>query len=147
MQYKTFSLPAGGSQAAEEKLNVFLRTNAIISVAKEFNSAENCWCFLVEYTGEEQKTVSKVDYMKILSQEEFAVFSKLREIRKKYAESEKLPAYAIFTDEQLSRLIKEKPATISEMQKIKGITALKAEKYGAEFLKALDGTHEQPELF
>lgn len=140
MQYKTFSIPATSSDSAEEQLNAFLRSNKIISVQKEFISSPcQMWCFLVEYMAENalQKTGGKIDYMKILSQEDFALFSKLREIRKKIAAEEKLPAYAVFTDEQLANLVKTKPETIESMQKINGIGSMKAEKYGAEFLKAL----------
>jgi len=140
MQYKTFSLAAGSSELAEENLNAFLRSNKIISVSKEFVSAEKCWCFLVEYIAEStsQKISSKIDYMKVLSQEDFAIFSKLRELRKKLATEEKIPAYAVFTDEQLSRIVLEKPSDIQKMQKISGIGEMKAQKYGSAFLKILN---------
>ena len=119
MQYKTFSLPAGSSELAEENLNAFLRSHKIVSMCKEFCAANKCWCFLIEYIAESAsvKSSAKIDYMKILSQEDFAVFSKLREIRKKFATEEKIPAYAVFTDEQLNQMIQKKPATVQDFQK------------------------------
>ena len=86
MQFKTFMLPASGSEQTEETLNVFLRTHRIVSVRSEFVSGETpAWCILVEYVQQnesESKSSGKVDYMKILSPEEFALFSKLRNLRK-----------------------------------------------------------------
>ena len=40
MQYKTFMLPASGSEQTEENLNVFLRTHRIVSVRTEFVTDE-----------------------------------------------------------------------------------------------------------
>ena len=50
MQYKTFMLPASGSEQTEENLNVFLWTHRIVSVRTEFVTGETpAWCVLVEY--------------------------------------------------------------------------------------------------
>lgn len=122
-------------------MNAFLSSHRIISAQKEFCQAECSWCFLLEYADDSfaAKNGGKVGYMKILSQEEFSVFSKLRELRKKFAAEEKIPVYAVFTDEQLSQIVKAKPADIQQMQKISGIGSSKAQKYGAAFLAALNG--------
>lgn len=137
MQYKSFIINTGDSQIAEEQLNAFLRSHRIITIQKEFVESKCSWFFLVEYAEDfaETKTTRKIDYMKILSQEDFAVFSKLRELRKKIAVEEKIPAYAVFTDEQLSHIAREKPDTIQKLQTINGIGSSKAEKYGAAFIK------------
>ena len=154
MQYKTFFLPIFGSEQAEMQLNSFLRTNRIITVQKEFLQNERGWCFLVEYTNDADSTkaTGKVDYMKILSQEDFAIFSKLRELRKTIAAQEQIPAYAVFTDEQLSHIAREKPDTLQKLQKINGIGSAKAEKYGNIFIKLLVEKSEisnknEPDIF
>lgn len=50
MQYKTFLLPASGSEQTEENLNVFLRTHRIVSVRTEFVAGETlAWCVFVEF--------------------------------------------------------------------------------------------------
>jgi hypothetical protein len=46
---------------------------------------------------------SQVDYKEILSSSEFTVFSELRRIRKEISQTEAVPAYAIFTNEQLAQ--------------------------------------------
>ena len=40
MQYKTFMLPASGSEQTEENLNVFLWTHRVVSVRTEFVTDE-----------------------------------------------------------------------------------------------------------
>ena len=139
MQYKTFIIPVQSSAKEEEELNAFLRSNKIITVSKEFLAAERIWCFLVEYVEDNSsvKSTGKVDYMKILSAEDFAVFSKLRTLRRDLSQKEKIPAYAVFTDEQLYKITKENPKSIQDLQKINGIGQSKAEKYGVAFIKLL----------
>ncbi|MBO6130567.1 MAG: HRDC domain-containing protein [Treponema sp.] len=149
MLYRSFKIPCGENGQAEQNINAFLSSHRIISVQKEFYAAECCWCILVEYADESfaVKSGAKVDYMKILSQEEFSVFSKLRELRKKIATEERIPAYAVFTDEQLSHLVKSKPKDVQQMQKISGVGSNKAEKYGDKFLALLNGADDEPDIF
>lgn len=139
MLYKSFKIPCGECGQAEHDLNAFLAGHRIISVQKEFYTAECSWCFLIEYTNDSftTKTNPKVDYMKILSQEEFAIFLKMRELRKTISTDERIPAYAVFTDEQLSQIVKTNPETIQQLQKISGIGSSKAEKYGTRFIEIL----------
>jgi superfamily II DNA helicase RecQ len=72
---------------------------------------------------------SKVDYKEILSPEDFTLFSKLRETRKKLAEDSGQPVYAVCTNEQLAEIAKQKPKTAAECTKIEGIGQGKAEKF------------------
>jgi superfamily II DNA helicase RecQ len=78
-----------------------------------------------------------VDYKEVLNEADFAVFSRLRDLRKVIAEKEAVPAYAIFTNEQLAAMVTGKVESLTEMGKIDGIGAARIEKYGAAFLKAL----------
>ncbi|MCB0376036.1 MAG: HRDC domain-containing protein, partial [Sinomicrobium sp.] len=65
----------------------------------------------------------------------FARFSRMREIRKTIAREEAIPAYAVFTDEELAAIAKmEPPLTEAGLKTIKGIGKKKVEKYGAYFL-------------
>ena len=122
-------------------MNAFLAGHRIICIQKEFCAAECSWCFLIEYAEDTfgKSAATKTDYMQILSKEEFAVFSKLRELRKKFSIEEKIPAYAVFTDEQLFQLVKTNPQSVAQMQKINGIGQSKAQKYGEAFLERLNG--------
>ena len=141
MLYKSFKIPCGECGQAEQKLNAFLAGHRIICIQKEFCAAECSWCFLIEYAEDTfgKSAATKTDYMQILSKEEFAVFSKLRELRKKFSIEEKIPAYAVFTDEQLFQLVKTNPQSVAQMQKINGIGQSKAQKYGEAFLERLNG--------
>ena len=146
MQFKTFMLPASGSEQTEETLNVFLRTHRIVSVRSEFVSGETpAWCILVEYVQQNEsdsKSSGKVDYMKIFSPEEFALFSKLRNLRKELAAKDGVPPFVVFTDEQLASIVKQNPTDLGKLTAIQGIGQAKAEKYGDAVFKALQERNE-----
>lgn len=150
MQYKFFSVPAVvfGANAAEDELNVFLRSHRILSTQREFVSCgqQSYWCCCVEYIengkAEEERYRSsqreKTDYKKLLSEEEFANFMILRECRKELAEEAAVPAYAIFLDEQLAELAKMGDIQEQSLRKIRRIGEKKIEKYGNRFLSLLE---------
>ena len=139
MQLKTFTIHANNTEEQEE-VNKFLRSHRVLTVDRQF-SAENggCWFLLVLYqesgAGEIQSASrsKKVDYRELLSPEEFGRFAKFREIRKEIASKQGIPAYAVFTDEELSQMAKMDDLTISSISSIKGI-GNRAEKFGASFL-------------
>jgi hypothetical protein len=58
------------------------------------------------------------DYREVLSPEEFVVFSKLREVRKQFAEKESVPAYTIFTNEQLAEMVRVLPDSATALGKL-----------------------------
>ena len=132
------------TQAAEQELNSFLSTHRVLTVRREFVSqGENSfWSLAVEYLegtasflDSNKNTVRKprIDYKEVLNENDFAMFSKLREIRKQTAEKEGIPVYAVFTNEQLAEIVKRKVKTKTEMRKIEGIGEAKVEKYGTIF--------------
>ena len=139
-------LHASGSEQTEENLNVFLRTHRIVSVRTEFVTGETpAWCVLVEFVQQSEslaKSSGKIDYMKVLTPEEFAVFSKLRDLRKELASKDGVPPFVVFTDEQLSLIVKQKPENLGKLTAIQGIGQAKAEKYGEAVLKILKGQNE-----
>ena len=79
----------------------------------------------------------KVDYREVLSPEAFAKFAKLREIRKELAAINAIPSYAVFTDEELSKIAQLETLTVSAICSINGISK-RAEKYAADFIHAFD---------
>ena len=133
MQFKTFMLPASGSEQTEDTLNIFLRSHRVVSVRSEFVSGETpAWCVLVEYVAQNEQPVKqagKVDYMKVLAPQEFSFFSKLRDMRKELAAKDGVPPFVVFTDEQLATIVKQKPQNIGQFTAIQGIGQAKAEKY------------------
>ena len=83
--------------------------------------------------------------MKVLAPEEFAVFSKLRELRKELASKDGVPPFVVFTDEQLASIVKQKPENLGKLTAIQGIGQAKAEKYGKQILEALRNQDEKSE--
>jgi superfamily II DNA helicase RecQ len=66
----------------------------------------------------------------VLDEPTFKIFARLRDLRKKLAEEERLPAYAVFTNEQLAEIAKARCATPAELGKLEGIGPARVEKYG-----------------
>jgi superfamily II DNA helicase RecQ len=146
LQYAPFLLPLWPDSPEQEALNRFIRGHRIIQARKELVSVESQqhWAILVEYLDtplkESNETVrSKVDYKEVLSPEDFALFSKLRDVRKKLAEDNGLPVYAVCTNEQLAEIAKQKPLTVTDCTKIEGIGQGKAEKYVPAFIACITG--------
>lgn len=145
MQFKTFMLPAGGAEETENQLNIFLRSHKIVSVRHEFYSGVNpSWCILVEYvpfvdnSSNLKNNSDKIDYIKVLPPEQFSVFSKLREMRKKISEEMKIPPFVIYTDEQLAEIVKINPSSLTQLGSINGIGEGKLAKYGKITLQTLN---------
>lgn len=141
MQIKLFTIPVSDSGSAADELNRFLRGNKILEVQSQLVSNENgaCWCFCVRYL---QRSVpategrKKTDYKQALDASTFQKFTKLREIRKRIAQEEAIPAFAVFTDEELAGLAKLEKITVQTMRSVKGIGEKKVERYGKFFINA-----------
>jgi superfamily II DNA helicase RecQ len=148
MQFKLLSIPAGGDAEVEAELNQFLRSHRAVSVQKELvqNGSGACWCFCIEYLGGAASDSrggsgrGRVDYKEVLSDEDFKVFVRLREVRKQLAAKEAIPVYAVCTNGQLAEMARSRPATATEMKKIDGFGDAKAEKYGEALLAAIAPT-------
>jgi superfamily II DNA helicase RecQ len=152
MKYKFFMIPACDAEKRESELNRFLAANRIAGVEKEFVcvGAESFWSFCITYSessrGSSMIKKTSVDYKEVLGEREFALFAQLRTLRKEVAQEEGIPAYALFTNEQLARLVTEKVVTLSAMEKIQGIGKKRVEKYGERFIQVLKkGIDKKPE--
>lgn len=143
MQIKIFTVPVQGGEEANEELNRFLRGHKILQVEQQLvgNSGENCWTFCVRYITTTQTSTrerrAKKDYKAELSEEAFARFTELRRVRKVLSQEDAVPAFAIFTDEQMAALAQQEELTVSSMQRVKGIGEKKAKKYGERMLALL----------
>jgi len=149
MRFKLFSISASGDAEAEEELNRFLGGHRVVSVQKELvrDGAGGYWCFCIEYllgaAGKQGSDRSRVDYKQVLSEAHFAVFAKLREVRKQAAAEEAIPVYAVCTNEQLVEMAKSHAATVADLKKIDGFGDAKVEKYGQRFVSAILEMNEQ----
>lgn len=66
------------------------------------------------------------------------LFEQLRDVRKNIAIRENVPAYIIFHDATLKEMAAIKPVTELDMLAIQGISEVKLERYGEQFLLAID---------
>lgn len=147
MQIKIFLVPVISGESANEELNKFLRSQKILDVDKHIVTHKDAvfWTFCVTYipTGPlGSSTVSerreKTDYKQVLDESAFAVFTKLRTFRKRLADRDAIPAYAVFTDAELAEIAKIEHITPSAIRSVSGIGEKKIEKYGVELCKLLD---------
>jgi len=72
-----------------------------------------------------------------LSEDEEALFGRLKELRKELADRQRVPAYIVFSDKVLMELAVRRPANEAELLDVSGVGPAKLEKYGAAFLSAI----------
>jgi len=145
IQIKLFTLPAMSSDS-EDSLNRFLRSHRVLEVDRHLVQMKEgaFWCFCVSYlespndAGRSKSRSQRVDYKNVLDESSFKRFAALRTIRKKIAQEEGIPAFAIFTDQQMAELAKLEEFTITGMQGINGIGEKKASRFGPAILKLLN---------
>lgn len=70
--------------------------------------------------------------------DDVALLDELKAWRKVQAEEERRPAYMILVDTVLMSIAAAKPATISELGRIKGIGMTKLDRYGSAILRVID---------
>ena len=154
MRYRFFSIPVQDPAAAEDALNRFLAAHRIVSVDRELvaDGRHSLWCLCVSYLDGEgaasAQPKGKVDYREILSEADFAVYAKLRALRKQLAERDGVPAYSVFTNEQLAEMVRQRTASPADLERLAGVGKARSEKFGAAFLALLreagsDRTAEQ----
>jgi Superfamily II DNA helicase len=160
MQFKVFHIAVLGDSTSEEEMNAFLRSHRIITVHRELarTVSGSYWCFCIEYIDHAVKTSTsssfpqkkgeRVDYKEILSENDFATFSKIRELRKELAITDSIPVYTICTNEQLAQMVVDRCSSLAALQQIPGFGEAKIQKYGTRFLELLnslfnnEGNHE-----
>ena len=142
MQVKIINVPLTDDGSMQAELNRVLASHRILEVEQRFfqNEKGGCWSFCVRYIqsmmpSEFTSSKEKVDYKKVLSEQEFTVFSALREIRKQLAAQDAVPAYAVFTDEELASIARLPVLEAGKLTSIKGIGDKKAEKYGKQLVE------------
>lgn len=73
-----------------------------------------------------------------IGEENQELFEHLRELRKKLAEQQAIPAYIVLSDKTLHLIAKKVPQTIDEFGEISGIGNFKKERYGKEFIELIN---------
>lgn len=152
MQIKIFTLPVLDSGQMEEEANKFLRSHRVMTIDRQFTPENGgYWTLLVSYQDGVASAVTpvsrsnKVDYREVLSPEEFGRFARYRDVRKEIAQQQGIPAYAIFTDEELSLMARMEDISVKQIASIKNV-GKRAEKYGESFIRAsIPTAHEESE--
>lgn len=141
-------VPIQDGGAAEADLNAFLATHKVLSVDRRWidQGPQSVWSFCVDYLpggrpgdspGMANSQRGKVDYREVLSPEEFAVYSRLRDWRKQVSQAEAVPVYTVFTNEQLAQAVQRRAASKADLEKIAGVGDARVQKYGERLLELL----------
>lgn len=142
MQIKLINVTGTDAEALDE-LNRFLRHNKVMEISKEFAliSEQPTWCFCIRYIHDShnngKNSFVKTDYKTVLDHISFEKFSKLREMRKTSATEEAIPAFAVFTDDELAQISRLSDISQSALQSIPGISQKKASKYIDKIISTL----------
>ena len=75
-----------------------------------------------------------------------ALFSMLKDLRKKMSKKLDVPPYVIFQDPSLEAMATTYPVTLEELQNIPGVGAGKAKRYGQEFCQLIKKHCEENEI-
>ena len=149
MQIKLFTIPCSESNELNEELNRFLRGNKIVNIEKQFYvlNYEAYWSFCITYLPNQstptQEKKEKVDYKEILDEKSFARFTRLRSLRKVLSEKDAVPAYAVFTDAELSLMSQIDEMSGSNLRKIQGIGEKRMEKYGDMICEMFNNSYDK----
>jgi superfamily II DNA helicase RecQ len=140
MQIKIFTIPITDDGTMQEEMNKFLRGHKVLETESHIisNHKGAYWCFCIKFLSSgfnTEKEAVRKDYKELLDENTFARFAKMREIRKKLALEDGVPAYAVFTDAELAAIAKLEQLTIAGIKGLKGIGDKKAERYGAAIME------------
>ena len=146
MKWQFFTVDARAPEAGQEALNSFCARHRVVAVEKQFvpQGAESFWSICVTYQeGGESGAMpanpkrDRLDYREVLSEPDFAVYAQLRTLRKAMAEREGVPAYALFTNEQLAEMVTRRAISLADLGAIEGVGKSRLDKYGEPFLGVL----------
>ncbi|MFZ4702941.1 MAG: HRDC domain-containing protein [Candidatus Methylumidiphilus sp.] len=148
MKLHFFTISSQAPEQGQEALNAFCAQHRVVSLEKQFvtQGLESFWSICVtsvEGAKAEQPYDNangkrdRIDYKEILSAQDFSVFAELRNLRKSLAEQEGVPAYALFTNEQLAAMVTQRVQTLAALSAIEGVGKARLEKYGVIFLNVL----------
>ncbi|MEE9355683.1 MAG: HRDC domain-containing protein [Methylococcaceae bacterium] len=127
MKFQFFTISALSPEYGQQQLNAFCGQHRVVSVEKQLiaQGENSYWSVCVSYIEGETEFATKssknnnkrgrIDYKEVLSEQDFSVYAELRNLRKKLAEQEGIPVYAIFSNEQLAEMVIQQVATISAL--------------------------------
>ena len=94
---------------------------------------------VIEKEDKKEKSLVKEDAPPYIKE----LFDELKTLRTKFAREEGMPPYIVFSDAALIEMASYLPQDESEMLKISGVGDVKMEKYGVDFLEAVQNYCEE----
>jgi len=145
MKVKVFTISCLAPLLAEEELNRFIASHRVSSIERQLvaDGAASFWTVCVTWTDGEASSPAdgakrgRVDYREVLSPDEFSLYDRLRTLRKQRADAEGLPPYAVFTNEQLSAMVRQRVMSPKALAAIEGVGEARLARFGAAFLEML----------
>jgi superfamily II DNA helicase RecQ len=147
MPLKFFTVPACDPVDAEAEVNAFLGRHRIVAIDRRWvdQGASSFWAICVDHFSQGASdgrriasfSRNRIDYKQVFSPVEFIAFSRLRDLRKQIAQTEAVPVYAVFTNEQLARAVQQRCRSAGDLQAIDGIGEARIEKYSEQMLSIL----------
>ncbi len=147
-QFALFFISPFGEVSVCDELNLFIRSHRIVNVEKRLIDGERGtgWLFLVEYgTDVKPQTANspRIDYREVLTEQEYALFDRLRDVRKAISEKNGVPVYAVFTNEQLAAMVKKPPLNLKDILALPGVGDARVKQYGEAFLNIFSDSKGQ----
>lgn len=141
MKYKVISIKATGDPESEDALNAFLSGHRITQIEKHLiqGGGSAFWTFCIEYLDQSfpKGKQTRKDYKYELPPEQFALFDRLRKLRKDLAQAAGVPVFSIFTNEQLEAMVTRSIQSKSDLKNISGIGDARIERYGDAVMEVL----------
>jgi superfamily II DNA helicase RecQ len=148
MRLRFFTVPVHATEDAATELNQFLAAHRVLAIDRQLvaDGANSAWAICVSFddgAGPSSARAAlnrrgKVDFKDVLTEAEFAVFARLRALRKETADAEGVPAYAVFTNEQLAEIVRLRVTSAATLREVAGVGPARADKYGAAFLAIIE---------
>ena len=147
MQIRIFTLPVISSRQSEDELNRFLRSHRVLQVERHFCPDNGgYWAVLVEYVDGDPVAEAppasrreKKDFSKELDGAALQRFEHFKHIRREIASTNNIPAYLVFTNEELALLAKMPPLTEENTRQVKGIAPQRLKDYVRYFIETGNG--------
>lgn len=147
-----FSIPAQQPEPAASELNHCLATRRVAQVQQQLvaDGGNSFWAVAVSVidgdarTGAAQATAgdngrrrNSIDYRELLAADEFALYDQLRSARKQAAEADGVPTYAVFTNEQLASMVRQRMTSTAALGSLHAVGEGRLRSYGDRFLALL----------
>ncbi len=145
MRFHFFTIPAADLGPATEALNAFCAAHTVLGVERRFIAAGEGGYWSVSLTvaadshASNKRGGGKVDYRESLPADQFALYARLRTQRKALADERGIPAYQVFTNDQLAAMVQRRLTSREQLATIDGVGEGRLDAYAEAMLEILSG--------